>query len=73
MVVLRFINQMVLQGEVHQLNGGFALQFAKHVGAVHVHGFMAQCQALGNGFDADTRLQQIEHLTFTRGDFMQDI
>jgi hypothetical protein len=56
----------MLYGEMDQLDGGIALEFAKDIGAVNVHGFVAEFELFGNRFHAQPVDQQIENLAFTR-------
>ena len=44
--------QLVVEGEMHQLDGTVALQFTQYVSTVDVNGFMAEVELKCDLFDA---------------------
>jgi hypothetical protein len=61
----------MVEGEMHQLDGAVALQFAQDVGAMHVHRFMAEIELERDLLYAVAFDQQIEDFTLARGQHFQ--
>lgn len=65
--------QLVVEGEMDQINGAVTLQFAQHVGAMDVYRLVAELELKGDLLDAVAFNQQIKHFAFTRGQHFQHL
>ena len=65
--------QLVVEGEMDQINGAMTLQFAQHVGAMDVHRLVAEVELKGDLFYAVAFDQQIKHFTLARGQNFQNL
>lgn len=63
--------QLMIEGEMHQLNGAVALQLAQDVGAMYVYRFMAEIELESDLLYAVASDQQIEYFTLARGQHFQ--
>lgn len=58
--------QLVVEGEMDQINGAVTLQFSQHVGTMDVYRLVAELELKGDLLDAVAFNQQIKDFAFTR-------